>query len=448
MTLCVSKYVKQLKKDLPEYQSLTVSSHVYHDAGASIVQELAYTLSAAVEYMTGLVENGLTVDEASKAIGFSFSVGSNYFFEIAKLRAARLLWANIVKAYNPKSEDSVKMRIHSKTSSWNKTLFDANVNMLRITTEAMSAVLGGCNALSVMPYDSVFAEPSEFSYRIAQNTQLVIKNESFLGKIVDPSAGAYYLENLTDSIATASYELFQTVEDAGGMLASLKQGSVQKTLSEMKGKREKNISSRKDVFLGTNQFPNSEERVLDSYSKPIETVIDKSSQVVSSLSSLNKSPITPVESYRGSESFETMRLATETHEKKTGGAPKVFLWTTGNLGMRKARATFVNNFFSTAGFNVIDNFGFTAVEDGMSAVMKEKPEIIVLCSSDPEYNEITSSICSALKEAFPDAVRLIAGFPKDSISALKEAGIEDFVHVKTNAIEFLTTYQKKLGLEK
>ena len=233
---CSDKSLAQLKdiieaaKDFPRVRVIGVEAYSFNDAGASIVQELAFGLAMGSEYINTLMEAGLSADDAARRIKFTFSVGSTYFMEIAKFRAARMLWANIVKAYGSERECCQKMKIHAVTSSWNQTVYDAYVNMLRGTTEAMSAAIAGVDSLEVLPFDYAFRAPGEFSNRIARNTQILLKEECHFDKVVDPSAGSYFIENLTESIADTAWKLFNEVENMGGYVEAFKAGFVQNAI--------------------------------------------------------------------------------------------------------------------------------------------------------------------------------------------------------------------------
>jgi len=423
---------------LPSVQAITVQSHYYHNAAATIVQEMAIALAAGVEYMNALTDAGLSAEQAASQIGFSFSTGSNYFFEIAKLRAFRVLWANVLKTYGVIGT----AKIHCRTSMWNATVFDPNVNMLRATTEAMSATIGGCDALTVVPYDASFKIPDEFSYRIARNTQLLLKYECGFNRIVDPSAGSYYVESITDQLATKALEGFKKFDAEGGLLAALISGSVQKEIADVQAKKEKSICQRREVFLGTNAFPNLNEKMADNMVKA------EGAEFKGAVASCgcSETTVTKLAVRRGPEVFEKLRLATEAYAKKTGSAPKVFLWTAGDLGMRLARATFVKNFFGCAGYATIDTNGVESAAAGIELMKKHNPEIMVLCSKDDEYVALAQEIFPAVSAAFPKTIKIIAGNPKDQMEELKAAGAEDFIHVMTNAIESLTAYQAKLGV--
>jgi methylmalonyl-CoA mutase len=418
-------------KNIPAVNAITVQSHPYHNAGANIIQELSIALSAGLEYMNALTDDGLTAEQAASQITFSFSVGSRYFLEIAKIRAFRVLWANILKKYGVTGT----AKIHASTSMWNSTVFDPNVNMLRVTTEAMSAAIAGADSITVIPYDAAFKTPDEFSCRIARNVQLLLKNESRFNKIIDPAAGSYYIESLTDQIASISLNAFKKIESQGGLFAALLNGSVQKELAETQKQREKLIMQRREVFVGTNQYPNLLEKMSDKIKKTDDSKTDSGEGTTVEKLSIR----------RGAEVFEKLRLQTEEYAKKTGSAPKVFLWTAGDLAMRLARATFIKNFFGCAGYTVIDTNGIPGVAEGIELVKKNTPQIVVLCSKDDEYLGLAKEIFPALEKEFPNIIRIVAGNPKET-EELKAAGAQDFVHILTNAIDSLSSYQKKLGV--
>ena len=425
-----AKEVVEAGVSLPGFKTICVNAKLFNNAGSSIVQELAFALSMGNEYMARLVEKGVSADDAAAAIKFNFGVGGNYFMEIAKLRAARMLWATIVKSYNPANLESTKMAIHCETSQWNKTVYDPYVNMLRTQTEAMSATLGGADSLTVQPFDTIYKESDVFSERIARNQQLLLKEESHFDKITDPSAGSYYIENLTNSIADQAWALFVEAEDKGGYLAALKEGFIQAKVKESADKRKKAIATRRENLLGTNQFPNFTETVADAISPDP----DKKGRCACQ----GDIVVEPIVRFRGAEEFEALRLATEKAEK----TPKVFMLTYGNLAMRLARSQFSCNFFACAGYEVIDNNGFATVEEGVEAAKAAGADIIVLCSSDDEYTEAAPAAYKAINN---EAIFVVAGAPKCA-DELKEQGISNFINVRSNVLETLQGFSSQLGL--
>jgi Methylmalonyl-CoA mutase, N-terminal domain/subunit len=435
---CSDKSMDQLKdcisivKDYPSIRVIGVEAYAFNEAGSSLVQELAFALSIGSEYMNKLIENGFTADEAAKKIKFTFSVGSTYFMEIAKFRAARMLWANIVEEYGASKGCSEKMKIHAVTSSWNQTVYDPYVNMLRGTTEAMSAALAGVDSLEVLPFDYAFRAPGEFSNRIARNTQSILKEEAHFDKVVDPAAGSYYIENLTDSIANAAWELFKQVEAKGGYIAAFKENFIQSLIKETSANRDKRIATRRDTILGTNQYPNFTEVADKDITK--EVVTRKPAPEVSG-NMIGE----PLEKYRGAQAFEAMRFATDKSNKR----PVAFMVTFGNLAMCRARAQFSCNFFAVAGFKVVDNNRFSSVEEGVKEALNAKADIIVACSSDEEYAESVPVMANLVGDK---AIVVVAGDPacKDELIS---KGVTNFINVKSNVLETLKEYQAKLGIK-
>lgn len=420
----------KLTADMPQFKAITVSGSVFENAGSSIVQELGFGLSVASEYMAGLIECGISANKAADGIKFEFATGSNYFMEIAKIRAARLLWAKIAKAYGT-DEDKCLANIHAVTSDWNKTIYDPYVNMLRTQTEAMSAVLGGVNSMTVKAYNTTFEKPNKFSDRIARNQQILLKEEAHFDKVVDPGAGSYYIETLTDNIAEQAWALFSEVEEKGGFVKAYRAGFVQKTINQMAQKRDQDIANRKEILLGVNQYPNFSEHAE----------IEMSSNLLEKAKVAN-TEFEPLIPYRGAMAFEAMRYKTDVYSKNNK-RPLAFMLTMGNLNMRKARAQFACNFFAVAGFNVQDNNGFDTVDEGMAAAEKAKADIIVICSSDEEYAQLAPEV----KQKVGDKIVVVAGYPKAIMDDLKAAGIEHFIHVKCNVLDTLTGFQKELGIE-
>ncbi len=415
----------------PKFRPISVNALSLNNAGSYIFQELGYALAWGNEYMNTLTEMGVSADAAAKAIKFNFGISSNYFMEIAKFRAARMLWAEIVKQYEPKCDCSCKMIAHAETSSFNLTLFDSHVNLLRTQTESMSAAIAGIHSMTVTPFDKAYAEPAEFSEHLARNQQLLLKEECHLDKVVDPSAGSYYIETLTASIAEQAWKLFTEVENAGGMLEAAHAGTVQDSINASNTARHEAAAKRREILLGTNQFPNFTE--LADGKLPLEKCCCCGGKEEC------ERPYKTLNFDREASEFEALRLQTE----KSGRRPKAFMLTIGNLAMRQARAQFSCNFLACAGYEVIDNLGFKTVEEGVQAAMDAKADIIVLCSSDDEYAEYA---IPAFKAIDGKAMFIVAGNPACA-EDLKAAGIENFIHVRCNVLETLKEYNATLGIK-
>ena len=402
---------------------VTVSGENFSNAGSTIVEELAFTLSAGHEYLVRLMDEGLTVDEAARKIRFSMGVTSNYFMEMAKFRAARMLWANIVKGYNPEKECSCKMFAHAVTSTWNQTVYDPYINMLRGTTEAMSAALAGVHSLEVVPFNASFAEPNEFSKRIARNVELLLKHESHFDQVVDPAGGSYYIENLTQSIAAEAWKLFLELEEKGGYVAAFESGYIVGRVDASAAAKDKSVAQRRVTLLGANQYPNFTEVASNEVTEAAVT---------------RKAKAGVLNPYRGAMAFEAMRL----HVDRSGRTPKAFMLTTGHLAMARARAQFSCNFFACAGIRVQDNTFFKSIEEGVKAALESKAEIVVVCASDDDYAEAAPKVKELLAGK---AILVVSGAPACA-PELEAQGITNFISVKSNVLETLKFYLKEMGI--
>jgi methylmalonyl-CoA mutase len=287
------------------------------------------------------------------------------------------------------------MRLHVRTPRRNKSVYDRYTNLLRVTTEAMSAVVGGCDSLTV--------EPFGFDAHLAANVPRILKEESHLDAVADPAGGSYYVEELTDSLARNGWKLLQEVEAAGGYAVSA--GAIEKALAETRAARAQAYSSRRRALVGVNNYPNLTEKA------PASALPDGGMRIA--------------------EPFEAIRRRTDEHAERTGRYPKALLLARGNAKMKGARANFCLNFLGCAGFHMVESDTY----EGTDA------DLIVLCSSDPEYLALAQEVCPRVKVPV-----LVAGNPKDQMEALQAAGVQGFLHVQSDAIETLTHWQDKLGM--
>ena len=429
-----AKAVLEAAKALPAYKVLAVNAYQLNNAGAYISQELGFALAWGNELLAKLTEAGCKVDEVAKRIKFNFGISSNYFMEIAKFRAARWLWAEIVAAYQPACQCACKMAAHAQTSRWNMTVYDAHVNLLRSQTETMSAAIAGVDSITVRPFDETYETPDEFSERIARNQQLLLKEESHFDKVVDPAAGSYTVEMFTNSIADVAWKLFLDTEEKGGFGAMANAGEIQAAVNASNVARHKAVATRRESLLGTNQFPNFTEVAAAKIKKEEGACCCGAAQ-----NHCENEGVTKLDFARGASEFETLRLATEKAEK----APKAFMLTIGNLAMRLARSQFSCNFFACAGYKTIDNLGFDTVEAGVEAAIEAGADIVVLCSSDDEYAEFAPAAFKALNGR---ALFVVAGAPA-CMEDLKAQGIDQFINVKSNVLETLQAFSTKLGIK-
>ena len=423
--------------DYPNIRVIAVKAYDFNSAGSSISQELGYGMAVGSEYMTALTDRGLDAAEVARRIKFTFAISGNYFFEIAKFRAARVLWANIVKAYGVEDLDAMKIKVHAVTSTWNQTVYDAYVNMLRGTTEAMSAALAGVDSIEVLPFDHTFRAPNEFSNRIARNTQSILKEEAHFDKVEDPGAGSYYIETLTKSIALSAWDIFKAVDEKGGYVAAFKAGDVQAAVKAVSDKRDQAIAKRRDTILGTNQFPNFLEKAPEEITKEIVT---RNAGAEKCCGKDCHEPVAePLRPYRAAQAFEALRLATD----RSGKQPMAFMLTFGNLAMCRARAQFSCNFFAVAGFKVVDNNRFSTIEEGVEAALAAKADIVVACSADDEYAEAVPKIAELIGDK---AVVVVAGDP-ECRPELEAKGIMKYINVRCNVLETLKEYQAEMGIK-
>ena len=428
--------------ELRYFKAIVVNAYLFNNAGSFITQELGYALAWGNELLNRLDEAGIDPTLAAKKIKFNFGIGSNYFLEIAKFRAARWLWAEIVKAYKPTCNHDCpnqgpdnecrcagKMNIFAQTSFFNQTIFDPYVNLLRTQTEAMSAGIAGVDSLLVTPFDKSFKTPDEFSERIARNQQLLLKEESHFDKVVDASGGSYYIESLTQSIAQEAWKIFLEEEEKG-FYKSVVSGEIQASVNASAEKRFKAVAQRREILLGTNQYPNFTEK---SPLNPLKGTSENTS------SAEHKSPLQGVgglNTKRLAEDFETLRLATE----HSGKEVKAFMLTIGNLAMRLARSQFSSNFLACAGYKIIDNLGFETVAQGVEAARKAGADIIVLCSSDDEY----ATYAPEAHQLIGDKELLIVAGAPACMEELKAQGITNFINVKSNVLETLQELNRRL----
>lgn len=417
------------------FAGVGIHSYYLRDAGASIGQELAYSLSWGVDYLNRHLDAGVSIEDAAANIWFWMGIGSDYFTEMAKFRAMRILWTEVLNAYKPGLGETTPALIVARTSNFQFTAYDPYVNMLRGTTAAMSAVMGGADFVSVLPFDSEYSAQQELGKRIARNSQLLLRYESFVDKVEDPAAGSYYLEVLTKKLAETAWTKFQTLEAEGGFGEALKKGHIQKEISTRADKKRNALATKKEILLGTNQYPLPSERHPELVSS-----IEETKKQIGQAKPTTYARLLPV---RLSYEFDKWRNITDAHLASGKKLPKIFLLTIGDLTMRKARAGFSSNFLGCLGYEIIDNLGFASVKEGVSAAKELGAELVVLCSSDEEYATYLPEFAAEMKTQLPNSWKLLAGYPKDLITQAESLGIDDFIHMKRNIVEFMEKAQTK-----
>ena len=493
----LAKTVKWTEKNVPELRTIILDGQVYSDGGASAVQELGYVLATAITYIRELQKRGLEINTIAKQMQFTFSLGAMFFMEIAKLRAARQLWSKVVESFGGDKE-AQKMIIHACTANFNKTVYEPYVNMLRTTTEAFSAVVGGIDSLEVQPFDSAIRLGDEFSRRIARNTQIMLQNECNLCQPVDPAGGSWYIESLTKQVAEKSWQVMQQVEVDGGMIEALKAGKVQDDVKDVLMQRFKKLAQRADRVVGVNMYANALEELLEKNeldvavikemrTKQINDFVDdidekfrdekllqlrqsiqnKSDDLINVLEAVFSAGATledarnvlyetsegenipcMVEKHRFTEQFEQLRDKAKAYEVEHGEKLKIFLANMGKIPQHKPRADFSTGFFEVGGFEVLKNDGFMTTDEAAEAAVKSGALVAIICSTDDTYPELVPPVAKKIKAEKPEMIVMLAGAPAPEYEAsYREAGVEEFIHVRANCYNILTWLQQQGGIK-
>ena len=473
----------------PHLRTVFVRSDVYSNGGANDVQEVASVLATATAYLRALCERGLTIDEAASQIAFAFSMGANFFLQIAKLRAVRPLWAQIVGAFGGSAE-AQKMRIHARPALFFKTIYDPYVNMLRNTTEIFSGVVGGIDSFESAPFDEPIRKGDEFSRRIARNVQIMLQEEFGLLQPIDPAGGSWAVETLTRQMKEKIWAEFQRIEKEGGIIAALRAGSLQESVAAVLAARLKNADLRRDRIVGNNMYPNMTETLLETRAE--DTAALKAQRTADidaylsdidvkhrdeALASLRQAhsvdhavaaalagatiaelmtavtegngaeTVTAIAPHRWSERFEALRQRTEEYKAEKNDNVKIFLANMGPIPQHKARADFTTGFLQVGAFEVLGNDGFKTVEEAADAARASGADAVVICSTDATYPEIVPALAPKLHEVLPKARVFLAGAaPKDLLETYKEAGIDEYISVRANCYEILESLQKQKGM--
>ncbi|MDR2451149.1 MAG: acyl-CoA mutase large subunit family protein [Candidatus Accumulibacter sp.] len=481
----------------PKLQTIFVQGHPYHDAGASSTEEVAFALATAVDYLRETIGRGLAIDEVAPRIRFGFSLGSNFFMEIAKLRAARILWAQIVAAFGGSSE-ARKMTIHARSSAFNKTVFDPYVNMLRVTSEGFSGAVGGVDSLHLAPFDEPIRAPDRFSRRIARNAQIVLQEEARFTMPIDMGGGSYTIEKMTDEFGRAAWRIFQDIEKNGGMAAAIMAGVPRTMAAATAAKRAKAVETRADVILGTNMYANLAEKRLEAplvdraalkkarvaevaahrhasqrYSLGFDlTTIEKGfagsenksggdaveltvdavvsgatlGQLFEVLASLDagRPEAAPLRIARRAEAFERLRREVETKFAEEGRRVRIFLANMGPIPQHKPRADFSRGFFEVAGFEMIGSEGFETSEAAADAALASDAPVVVICSTDATYPDYVPELTKRIKAARPEVTVIVAGRqPPEVTEAFNAVGVDDYIHVRSNCYEINAKLHEK-----
>ncbi|WP_439922497.1 methylmalonyl-CoA mutase family protein [Nitrobacter sp. JJSN] len=413
---------------------IVADGRVIHDAGGSEAQELAFVLASAVAYLRGLESAGTALETARSMIYARLSADADQFLTLAKFRALRLLWAQVEQACGlvPKP-----LFIAAETAWRMLTQRDPYVNMLRATIATFSAGLGGADSLTVLPHTQALGLPDDFARRIARNTQFVLLEESNLAKVADPAAGSGGIETLTRQLCEAGWAQFQDIEKAGGAFAALTQNLIQHNVAAMRTAREASVAKRRDVLTGASEFPNLHEKppeVLDA--KPVAPAPCGEAMITFDA-------LAPM---RLAAPFEKLRDRSDGWLKSMGARPKVFFANLGTPADFTARATFARSFFETGGIEAIDPpspLPTGEVNTALAAFKASGPQLVCLCSSDAIYADQAVAAVQAFHAAGARHIYL-AGRPVKLETALRLAGVQDFIVAGSDALAVLNDAWQRL----
>ena len=463
--------LKRIIAELTSYskiRNLNANGLFYQTAGATIVQEIGIVLAIGSEFLCRAVNSGISAEKVVSSFYATVSSDSQLFPGIAKLRALRTLWPKVVKAYEPDASENARLPIHSVTSSWNKSALDAHNNMLRLTTETLAAALGGAELITTLPFDSHFRTPNDFSLRISRNVQHILKHESYLTKVADPAAGSYYIEQLTDTLCRQGWDFFKMIEKQGGIVEAFKGRMLQQSIENAASEKINAVRFQKKSLVGVNKYPGADEEVTESFYRdeftdslkkseddfkiPEENLIEnireafsngaKPGDLISSFLDPAKQTYPPVVPGRLARPFEELRADVKKYADKKGSVPKVALLLAGDKKMSRARSSFSQNFLGCAGYQIDEYLAYDNFENEAKNVKKDGAQVIVLCSSDSDYDELIGPFRNSFSDE--NTVLILAGYPEGKTEHYRKAGIDFFIHRKSDIVDTLSKINRKL----
>ncbi|MCA0388632.1 MAG: acyl-CoA mutase large subunit family protein [Bacteroidetes bacterium] len=493
----IKKTILFLEKQKSGLRTIGINGSVFVDKGATAVQELGLAMSVAVESLVRLSESGLSPESLVNRMVFVFGTSTNLFMEIAKFRAARILFSEVLNQMNI-PQDNVEMFTSARTSSFYHSTVDPYVNMLRITTQAFSAVIGGVQMIETLPFNSLFAAGDEFAERIARNTQIILSEESHLNHVIDAAGGSYYIETLTNEIASEAWKYFKEIESAGGIVESLHKGRIQNDIRQINEKRQKDVATRKSVIVGVNSYANVKENPVHNPVIDLEEVYKKRAEYLQKLrvsgngenhssilieleninhagdeadqisraaalaergatlgeifSHLRKSSdnekIETVTALRPAERFESLRVRAFKEKTEKGSLPKIYLFNIGSIKQYKVRADFARGFFEAGGCEVIYPAGVQTISEGIQQALSSCAGAFVLCSTDDTYPELVPSFVEEIKKADSSNLCILAGYPKDQVEAHRQSGIDEFIFLGADVVTIISSIFDKTGVVK
>lgn len=480
-------HVSWMAENFPGLRSVGVDVSWSVNAGGNAVTELAIMLASAAESFRELTSRGLDINLVASKAMVKMAIGADFFMEVAKFRAARGLWAHLVKACDGEG-DACKLYQFAATSSWQQTKLDPYVNLLRATSQGFSAVMGGVDGLRIDPFDAPFGLPDTFSRRIARNIHLVLRHETHVGEVIDPAGGSWTIENLTKELSSRAWTKFQEIEKAGGILSVLQDGTLQDELQEQAKKQRTLLAQRRTVKIGANQFANIEEKKLplrmpDTVKTLSETqnrlknwkagrdeaamqqelshllnegsmetlvnAIAKGatfSEVIDVTGQMQSARINPVCLGRLTTGYENLRENLEAYVAEHNQAPLVLMAQMGPVSQHKIRSDFSQEFLAPSGFTIDASQTFETAAEAAKAVVDSQVAVTVLCSTDETYPNLVPEFAKAVKAGSPETVIILAGLLPKLTDEFKAAGVDYFIHLKANNLDLLNDLHAKTGV--
>ncbi len=411
---------------LPLFRIFQADTIPFHERGATPAQEIALALAGASELFNRFTDAGLTAGRIAAAMEIVLPVGTSHFAELAKPRAIRYLLGHLLKAYG--ADPSALPRLFAKTSRRNISLLDPYTNVLRLTTEAASAILGGYETLQTGAFDNGLSVENDLAERITGNIHLILRSEATLDRVIDPAAGSNYIESLTGRLAETAWDIFKRIEAAGGLNAAMESGMVGTMLDSAAALEKKELGSRKKTLIGVNRYPWPLTPEQNDRIEALESAIEAGLET------------------SATASYELMRLKTIA-SAKSGRAPSVFIWTIGDPGISFRQAAFCEDFFKCGGFTISGTASLPVEEASYATLRQQAPDIVVLCIADKDPVPQAEPICNALRRLGPGIITVMAGRPPQGHEKLLEAGLDSFIYTGVNVLEMLETYQRKTGVK-
>jgi len=468
-------------KTYPGVRAVQVDTSAYHHAGASEAHDLGIALATGVAYLKAMEAAGMSIDDACRQIGFTISADQKQYMQIAKMRAARKVWAAVAKSCGA-SDEAAAMQLRAKSARRMFTRTDPWVNMLRGTVSTFASAVGGADIVTCLPFDDAIGLPDSMGRRIARNTQIVLMEESNLYRVLDQAGGTWSMETLTTELADKAWAFFREIEAKGGIVEVLRSGFLKDTIAVTMAARDKDIAKRKIPITGVSEFPNIIEKVVERPRPDLSAAVTADAARLSKgdaasaahLAALSKTKdvagtvceavgagasfaavvaalggaeatIAPMPRRHLADSFERLRDAATAHEKKTGKLPQIFLANLGPVAKHTGRATFAKNFFEAGGIQAVTNSGFSEIDACVAAFKESGAKIAVICSSDGLYEEMVPTYAPALKAAGAETLYL-AGAPGDKKDVYDAAGIDSYIFMGCEVLGTLTEQLVRLGV--